>query len=512
MSVPLLPAAALRQRMRQAMAQDDWAAAEALATPWLAAGGRDWQVRLNLAVCRSRLRQGQDGANLALGHEALAESQQHPTALLGLAELCIDAGQWEQGLELLDALPAELVAQPSWPAVQLQARALARLGRSGAARQALATIPPAARHWPWALSLADVWIQDCHWEPAERLLRQVLQRHPRLAPAHQNLALVLLSQRRCLEAWPHYEWRRSNPRLDPQGCPRPLPALEQLQGQRLLVLGEQGVGDQLMACRYLRPLAAVAGQLEVQPAPRLVPLLRRQLPPTIGVAPPQDAPEGSDELMLVLGMASLPLLFWSSLGPASDGEAGYLQADPQRLAAWRQRLQRLGPGRCLGLGWLGGLQGSDRRERSLTPADRQGLTQLPGIHWIDLQYLGPDPQPAASEGSPRASHNPAPAAELLAPMAGIHRFGAVGHDLEDTLALMACLDGVVTTRQTVAHLAGALGLGGQVLVPARPEWRYLGDQGRWAWYPSLELLAQRQRGSWSAELETVRQRWCQAGG
>ena len=87
----------------------------------------------------------------------------------------------------------------------------------------------------------------------------------------------------------------------------------------------------------------------------------------------------------------------------------------------------------------------------------------------------------------------------------------LGNSADDTLALMQCLDGVITTRQTVAHLAGAVGCRGQVLVPKRPEWRYWGDHNRWAWYPSLQLLQQHQRGDWQPALSELARRWSVPG-
>ena len=484
---------AVRFRMRQWMAGGHWASAEQLASTWLGTGGSDWQIRLNLAVCRSRLHLGTDQSRLALAEAAWVESQAHPAAGLALAELSIDAGLWERGVSLLEGMKSpSLSPQHRGSRAVLLARALARLGQNQRARQLLETIPAGERSWPWSLALADAWIQDCCWQEAEVLLQHVLHADPNLAPVQLNLALLLLSQQRCKEAWPHYEWRRSNPRLNSQGQPVSLPVLADLKDRTVLVLGEQGIGDQIMYSRYLIPLAAVAKHVVVQPDVRLVPLLRRQLPPSIQVieddsARQENFPVQPSPSLEVLGMASLPMLFWSSLGSHTRQAGGYFQADDAKLAIWHDKLSRLGPGHCIGLGWLGGTTGSDTRERSLKAADQQKLLQIPGVNWIDLQFLGSNHDPLKCQSQNKQ----------------LHRFEDVGHDIEDSLALIACLDAVVTTRQTVAHLAGCLGKTGHVLVPNRPEWRYWGEDAHWYWYPSMRLMQQQKRGCWDFELQKI---------
>jgi tetratricopeptide (TPR) repeat protein len=471
------------QAMRDAMEQNNWPAAIAVAERWLAEGQNDWRISLNLAVAYSRSRLGGAEHPQRLAEQALQLSDNHPQACLGLAEILTTAGRWEQTLELLDQLPKP---QP-WLALQLRCEALARLGHRCAALALLEGCPEEQRAWRWHLAMADVYSQDCQWSLVESHLRTALLERPSQREVHVNLALALLSQQRCEEAWPHYGWRASNPRLNAQGIPRALPPLDSLICREVVVVGEQGIGDQLMVSRYLPHLAAHCSGLRIQPAPRLQRLLTRNLPPEVVVEDP-GTPLGDAE---VIGSASLPLLFWKELGLAASATGGFLTADPQLVTYWNQAMNQLPKGRKLGLGWLGGTSGAEARERSLSEQDLRDLSSWPEVQWIDLQYLPHHRQDHAD----------------IAKRAGLHRLGNPGEDLEDSLALIHCLDGVVTTRQTIAHLAGALGKKGQVLVPARPEWRYWGTGNRWAWYPSMELLHQNVSGQWGPQLNQAAQRW-----
>lgn len=474
--------------MRTAMARGDWAHAIAAAEAWRQAGEQDWRVDLNLAVCLSRARQGQESDWLTLIQKALTASDHAPPAVLGAAEVLGVTGHWEQALELLADLERRVQQPLPWQGLQLRSAALARLGDVAAGLEALANWPTQARDWRWRMAKADVHVQARQWLEAEALYQTVLGERPNQAEAHLNLALTLLSQQRCLEAWPHYEWRQSNPRLDTRGVPGCLPAIGELAERDVVVIGEQGVGDQVMASRYLRPLAAICRNLHVMPAPRLIAPLQRSLPDGVTVVQPGTAtPQGAE----LIGMASLPLLFWGALGPAAETSGGYLRPDAKRVEAWRARLSGYPAALRLGIGWLGGVTGGERRERALAPSDLKDLGRWQGVQWFDLQYLPPGSEELA----------------VVSAAAGFHRLGEPGADLDDTLALIHCLDGVITTRQTVAHLAGAAGRHGQVLVPERPEWRYWGYNNQWAWYPSLELVQQQQRGDWQPALSELAGRW-----
>lgn len=465
------------------MQRGNWEAALETAQLFLDQGGSDWRISLNLGVCASRARQGAEETWLEHVELALQQSNHHDVARLGAAEVHLALGNWERVLDLLSDMRQSQV----WMAFQLRAEALGRLGRTSEGLALLARWPQETRTWQWRMAAADVNVQAGDWTAAEQEYRAVLAERPQQAEAHINYALTLLSQRRCSEAWPHYEWRRTNPRLNDKGIPTPLPGLESLKNQHVVLEGEQGIGDQIMACRYIRALADICRSVSVVPAPRLAKILKRSLPEEITIAPEGERPQDA----VAIGTASLPLLFWQTLGVAMPEEGNYLKSDPQKLATWRSRLNGLPPGKKIGIAWLGGSTSAEHRERELKESDLMQLSSWPGVQWVDLQFL-----PIDFGGITGRSRQ-----------AGLHRMGDPGLDVDDTLALIECLDGVLTTRQTVAHLTGALGKSGHVLVPARPEWRYWGEDNRWAWYPSMELLHQQMRGDWGPALAEAAGYW-----
>jgi hypothetical protein len=469
--------------MRSAMQGGDWQAAMTTAQLVLDQGGSDWRIRLNLGVCACRAHQGPGETWLEHVELALKQSNQHDVAKLGAAEVNLTLGNWERVLDLLSS-----VQRPqTWVAFQLSAAALGRLGRTSEGLALLAGWPENKRTWQWRMAVADLNVQAGDWTAAEQEYRAVLAERPQQAEAHINHALTLLSQRRCTEAWPHYEWRRTNPRLNDKGIPEPLPSLGSLKNKHVVLQGEQGIGDQIMASRYIQPLAGMCRSVSVEPAARLSKLLRRNLPEHIAVGPATDRPKDA----VVIGTASLPLLFWKTHGVAIPKGGYTLRADPQSVATWRSRLNALPPGQKIGIAWLGGSTSAEHRERALKTVDLMRLRAWPGVQWVDLQFLPRDGRRLAEQSR----------------QAGLHRMGDPGLDLDDTLALIECLDGVITTRQTVAHLTGALGKSGQVLVPARPEWRYWGEDNRWAWYPSMKLLHQQLRGDWGPALDEAARHW-----
>ena len=58
------------------------------------------------------------------------------------------------------------------------------------------------------------------------------------------------------------------------------------------------------------------------------------------------------------------------------------------------------------------------------------------------------------------------------------------------------MDLVISVDTSVAHLAGALGKPVWILLPFRPDYRWLLDREDCPWYPTARLFRQAEYGDW----------------
>lgn len=357
--------------------------------------------------------------------------------------------------------------------------ALLILGDAGSAadqaRRALAADPACAGA---LVSLAHAYQRFERRAEAETGHRRALTLAPGLAEAHLNLGRLLL-MRGCLAAgWQENDWRFAAKGY----VRRALPARSwdggDPAGRTLLVWREQGVGDEFLYASCLPDLLARAGRVILECDRRLVPLFARSFPraevraETAGPDGRETLPPGTIDAHASLG--DLPRRFRPSLA-AFPPQDTWLRVDPERAAAWRARLNALGPGLRVGLCWRSQLMTTERREAYTAIADWEPLFALQGLHLVVLQY---DDCAAEIEEAR-------------------HRFGVTLHrwpdldlrdDFEGTAALVAGLDLVVTPATSVGELAGALGV--PVWRLGAADWTWLGTGVR-PWYPAMRVFAPR---------------------
>ncbi len=315
---------------------------------------------------------------------------------------------------------------------------------------------------------------------------RLLAARPDMHEARLNRALAALRLGRFAEAWPDYEARklvRSN--YIPRAFPFTEWRGEALVGKTILAYAEQGLGDEIMFASCLPELIARAGHCVVECSPRLEKLFARSFPDAVVHAGGQAERDqrwlsslGRVDYQVAIG--SLPAYFRRQRAdfPAHQG---YLHAGAGQTARWRERLRALGSGLKVGISWRGGMASTRRELRSMQLLDWLPLLKTPGCDFVSLQY---------GECG----------AELVA-LAGQHGFAAhhwpqAIEDYDETAALVAALDLVISVQTAVVHLSGALGRPAWALVPAVPEWRYQQSGETMPWYPGVRLLRQPQLGDW----------------
>ena len=297
---------------------------------------------------------------------------------------------------------------------------------------------------------------------------------PDFAPAQYNRALVLLQTGDFEGGFAHYEWRWKNREtsFDPANYRGPAPlwsGRESLENKSILVFSEQGLGDTLQFCRYIKFLARLGARVIFEVQPPLVDLLAHIEGASAVMPRGGDAPSCDYKCPLL----SLPLAFKTTVDTIPC-ERKYLHADAATIAKWHARLgPRTRP--RIGLVWSGNGQYPNDHLRSMSLAPL--VEYLPReFEYLCLQKDIRSPDRAILAANPFiADYSP---------------------DFMDTAALCECMDLVISVCTSVAHLAGALGRPLWVLLAYNADWRWLEDPLDSPWYPSARLYRQALIGDW----------------
>ena len=253
------------------------------------------------------------------------------------------------------------------------------------------------------------------------------------------------------------------------------PLSRNLAGKRVLVLRDQGLGDELFFLRYLPRLAARGAEITYRPDPRLSAMLARS---GIAIAPEEATPADYD---LTVAVCDLPYLLADNDAPATP-ETVALSPMAGCEDALRAELSSFGPPPYIGVTWRAGTLNRQRYLFKETPLARLATTLAP----IEATIVVLQRAPFAGEID---SFTGALRREVL-------DFSALNDRLEDMLALVGLLDDHVCVSNTNVHLAAARGRAARVLVPYPPEFRWMASGERSPWFPDMPVYRQQADGDW----------------
>lgn len=321
-------------------------------------------------------------------------------------------------------------------------------------------------------------------------LETVVRLAPGDAERRFDLAILRLQSRDFARGWADYEARFRTRAYDSPTLQTTRPRWDgHRSASRLLVWGEQGLGDQILHGSMLQEAAALPQPVTVTLDPRLVGLFQRSFPGLRVIGGLEGLPESGYDEQVPIG--SLGQTFRRSVEDFARSRTGWLRADPDRVAGVRTSAG-LPAGRRVGISWrsINARIGTDKS--IALEALATALAGI-GVSLVDLQYGSTPEELERCRASTGVTIHRVPGVDLR-------------EDLEGVAAIISTCDAVVTISNTVAHLAGALGQPTLLLLPrmAGRIWYWSGLDGRCLWYPSVHLLRQEEQGEWSAPLARAR--------
>jgi tetratricopeptide (TPR) repeat protein len=309
-----------------------------------------------------------------------------------------------------------------------------------------------------------------------------------VADARYNLSMANLLLGNLKEGFADYEARleTSETQLLPNfGLPldRKWQPGQPIEGARLLIHGEQGLGDALQMLRFL-PWLREQGPKEILFVEHAA--IRTLLKHEPGVTVLEPGESIVDRFDLWCGLMSLPIYYGIIEREEHIPPPYPIPVELLRIERWKHLM----PDRPrVGICWAGNFRHKNDHHRSIS-LEKFAEILPAAVNFVSLQQVRDEEKPLLHELMRRYPE------KLMA---------CDFDDFRDTAAVMRCLDLVVTVDTSVAHLAGCVGVPTWVLIPKfGTDWRWQLERSDSPWYPGMRLFRQQKVGDWATVLKAVK--------
>lgn len=276
-----------------------------------------------------------------------------------------------------------------------------------------------------------------------------------------------------------------------------------LAGKHLLVMGEQGLGDEVLFAGLTPDLIEAVGptgHVTMAVEQRLVPLFRRSFPSaTIGehgtlridhhtVRAPRFMDEAAMATVDLWTPMASPLRRFRRSVIDFPTRRAFLTPDPARVAHWRGVLDAMGPAPKIGVIWKSMVKDS-ARHRFYSPFGQWApVLTTPGAVMLNLQYGDSAEEIALAKAELGVDLVTPPGIDLK-------------NDLDDLAALTSALDLVIGQANATTNIAAASGAD-VWLISTPGAWPKLGTD-YYPWYPQIRVFNPPAYNDWDPVMAEI---------
>ncbi len=307
------------------------------------------------------------------------------------------------------------------------------------------------------------------------------------ASAHENLAILYLSQGKYKQGWEEYEWRWKSINFKSKNNSNNLPLWDGKNTGKILIWAEQGIGEQILFAKYLSQLNTDDKKIYIQINNKLIKIFKRSFP-TISFI---DDAENIQKLELnyQVPIGSLPFVLQDNPKNLENNEP-YLVPNKEQIKLYKEKLFQEGYKIC-GIS----LKSTNQRYRAYKNIEVEII--LKKLSNLKLRFINLDY--ALSNDEIENIYN-----KYHVKIENIQDVDLF-NDLDALLSLASACDFTITASNTCAHLIGASGLNTYLMTPNLKGkfWYWTKKLDRINWYKKTVLLSQTKDGKWDEALDFI---------
>lgn len=366
------------------------------------------------------------------------------------------------------------------------------------------------------INLGGIYGEIKDTKRAKECFEKAIELDPEYSPGHVDLAYTHCLQGNWEKGFSEYEWRfKYHPQLNHYTRSyladrkwKGVNSTESLDGKKILIYCEQGIGDAIQFVRYTTSLKELGAYVMLHCHEKLNNLLKRHdgVDQIVNRDIVNDKGPEFPEYDYQCAIMSLPHLL--KIPPIS----GKSYIKPATTKFRDQLKSEYGNTFNIGISWAGSAAHPNDTKRSIYLKEFKLLQDIERVKLFSLQVDAKKRQcgwQTYAEGSDQLSNFQKGNCKIIDYTEDCDDMKVIDltqmiQDYEDTATILAGLDLVICCDTSILHLAGAMGVPCWGLLPFNPDWRWQIDGSTTVWYDSVKLFRQIERDNWTEVFERVR--------